>query len=147
MSLNEKIINFDINTNNNNIMKKIKQLGIFMDHAHAFLMELENGLIISRNIVSGWEDAQQKDKEDNDNTKFNSSEKKFLQSAFYKEISNIMRHYQQVVLFGPTDAKNELYNLVRTDHNFENTIIELKTTDEMSATDRQKFVVRYFKSA
>ena len=41
-------------------MKNFKQLGIYMDHAHAFLMELENGMILSRNIVSGWKETEEK---------------------------------------------------------------------------------------
>ena len=135
-----------IKTNNNYIiMKKIKQLGICMDHAHAFLMELENGKIISRNIVSGWRETEPEVNQDSHLMSGHSSEKKFLQAIYYKEISNIIRHYQQVVLFGPTDAKNELFNLLKADHHFENTKIELKTTDQMTQTEKQDFVVKCFK--
>jgi len=34
--------------------------------------------------------------------------------------------YQEVVLFGPTDAKNELSNMVKTDHLFDEIKIEVE---------------------
>jgi hypothetical protein len=125
-------------------MKKIKQLGICMDHAHAFLMELENGKIISRNIASSWRETEPEVNQDSHLMRGHSSEKKFLQAIYYKEISEIIKHYQQVVLFGPTDAKNELHNLLTNDHLFNDVKIELVTADKMTQTERQEFVVKYF---
>ena len=46
-------------------MKNFRQLGIYMDHTHAFLMELEDNQIISRNIVSGLNDTDATDKQEN----------------------------------------------------------------------------------
>jgi hypothetical protein len=109
-------------------MHNIKQLGIYMDHAHAFLMELENGMILSRNILSGCIETENKQ----------------LQAAYYNEISDIIRHYQQVVLFGPTDAKNELHNLLTDNHLFSNILIKLVDTDKLTDADMHKFVKEYF---
>ena len=126
-------------------MKNLKQLGIYMDHAHAFLMELENDMILSRNIVSGWNET-----EDNDNIHihsngFHSDEKKQLQSAYYHEISDIIRHYQRVLLFGPTDAKNELHNLLTFNHLFNEIKLEFVDTDKMNNVQMHEFMKEYFK--
>jgi ADP-heptose:LPS heptosyltransferase len=126
-------------------MKNFKQLGIYMDHAHAFLMELENGMILSRNIVSGWIETEQKPNQDNHFMGFNCGEKKHLQSAYYHEISEIIRHYQQVVLFGPTDAKNELNNLLKVNHLFNEIKIEIVDTDKFSNEQMHEFMKEYFK--
>ena len=126
-------------------MHKIKQLGIYMDHAHAFLMELENGLIISRNIVSGWIETEDKPNQDKHFMDFNCGEKKHLQSAYYHEISDIIRHYQQIVLFGPTDAKNELHKLLSDNHLFKDIKIKLVETDKLTDVQMHEFVKEYFK--
>ncbi|MEI6755060.1 MAG: hypothetical protein WCK78_18080, partial [Paludibacter sp.] len=121
-------------------------LGIYMDHAHAFLMELENGMIISRNIFSGWIETEDKPSEESHFMCFHSGEKKHLQSAYYHEISDIIRHYQQVVLFGPTDAKNELQNLLTDNHLFNEIKIELVDTDKFTDEQMHEFVKEYFSS-
>ena len=126
-------------------MHKIKQLGIYMDHAHAFLMELEGGMIVSRNIISGWSETNEKPKRDGHLMNCHHDEKKQLQSAYYHEISDIIRHYQQVVLFGPTDAKNELHNLLSDNHLFKDIKIKLVETDKLTDVQMHEFVKEYFK--
>jgi hypothetical protein len=49
------------------------------------------------------------------------------------------------VLFGPTDAKNELLNQIKTDHLFEGIKIEVKNSDKMTEDQMQTFVRDYFK--
>lgn len=127
-------------------MKNIKQLGIYMDHAHAFLMELENGMIISRNIVSGWKELAADDLPEKHFMGFNCSEKKQLQMRYFAEISYIIRHYQQVVLFGPTDAKNEMNNLLADNHLFKDIKVELVNTDKLSDKEMHTFMKEYFKN-
>ena len=48
-------------------------------------------------------------------------------------------------MFGPTDAKKELLNLIKSDHLFEKTKIELRNTDKMTETQMHIFVREYFK--
>jgi hypothetical protein len=127
------------------IMQKIRQLGIYMDHAHAFLMELENGMIVSHNIVSDWKENEEKPNQDSHFMGFHCSEKKQLQSAYYKEISDMIQHYQQVVLFGPTDAKNELHNLLSDNHLFKEIKVECVDSDKLTDVEMHEFVKKYFK--
>jgi len=110
-----------------------------MDHSKAVLIELYDHKAIPKitaikkeNVETHWIKVQSKEQNHN-------------QSVFFKEISDSIRNYQDVLLFGPTDAKNELFNLLEADHNFENIKIELKTTDKMTVIEKQQFVVEYFK--
>jgi hypothetical protein len=48
-------------------------------------------------------------------------------------------------LFGPTDAKNELLNLIKTDHLFEDIKIEVINSGKMTESQMQTFVREYFK--
>jgi hypothetical protein len=124
-------------------MNNIKQLGIWMDHSNAHLMELTNGIIVHR-VVSELT---------NHETEFNfykgekliHKKEQHLQLSYYKKIGDIIKKYQDVVLFGPTDAKNELLNLIKTDHLFEGIKIEVKNSDKMTEDQMQTFVIDYFK--
>jgi hypothetical protein len=124
-------------------MNNIKQLGIWMDHSNAHLMELTNGIIVHR-VVSELT---------NNETEFNfykgekliHKKEQHLQLNYYKKIGDFIKKYQDVVLFGPTDAKNELLNLIKTDHLFEGIKIEVKNSDKMTEDQMQTFVIDYFK--
>lgn len=127
-------------------MKRVKELGVWMDHSNAILMELYNHMIDSKKIaIKPIEiDRDNVDKHEV-HMHSNDKEQKHNQSVFFKEIKDIIRNYNDVLLFGPTDAKNELFNLLKADHHFENTKIELRNTDKMSEDEMCDFVVEYFR--
>jgi len=125
-------------------MKNIKQMGIWMDHSKAYLMELTNNTIVTNSVVSELSDHE---------TEFNfykgeklmHKKEQHLQLSYYRKLGEIIKKYQEVVLFGPTDAKNELFNLLKSDHLFENIVIEVEQSDQMTEYQRQDFVKEYFK--
>jgi hypothetical protein len=49
-----------------------------------------------------------------------------------------------VILFGPTDAKVELLNILRQDHHFANIKIETQQTDKMTEFQQHAFIKEYF---
>jgi hypothetical protein len=124
-------------------MNNIRKLGIWMDHSNAYLMELTNDITVQR-VVSELA---------NHETEFNfykgekliHKKEQHLQLSYYKKIGEIIKKYQDVVLFGPTDAKNELLNQIKTDHLFEDIKIEVKNSDKMTEDQMQTFVRDYFK--
>jgi hypothetical protein len=124
-------------------MNNIRKLGIWMDHSNAYLMELTNDITVQR-VVSELA---------NHETEFNfykgekliHKKEQHLQLSYYKKIGEIIKKYQDVVLFGPTDAKNELLNQIKTDHLFEDIKIEVKNSDKMTEDQMQTFVKDYFK--
>jgi hypothetical protein len=124
-------------------MNNIRKLGIWMDHSNAYLMELTNDITVQR-VVSELA---------NHETEFNfykgekliHKKEQHLQLSYYKKIGEIIKKYQNVVLFGPTDAKNELLNQIKTDHLFEDIKIEVKNSDKMTEDQMQTFVRDYFK--
>jgi nitrogenase subunit NifH len=125
-------------------MKKVKQIGIWMDHSNAFLMELTNNTIIE-SIVSSEFTQQEKEDSLEKNEKIMHNKEQHQQSSYYKKLCNAIINYKEVVLFGPTDAKSELFNLIRTDHLFKNIKIEVKNSDKMTAIEMHDFVREYFK--
>lgn len=125
-------------------MKEIKQLGIWMDHSNAFLMELKNDTILTKRVDA---DTSNQEAEFNfyKGEKLIHKKEKHLQLSYYKKLGEIIKMYREVVLFGPTDAKVELLNLLKEDHLFENIKIEVKQSDKMTEFQRHDFVRAYFK--
>lgn len=125
-------------------MKDIKQLGIWMDHSNAFLLEKVNDTFETNSIVSELSDPEAE-------FNFYKGEKlihkkeQHLQLSYYRKLGEIIKKYQEVVLFGPTDAKNELLNLIKTDHLFEDIKIEVINSGKMTESQMQTFVREYFK--
>lgn len=113
-----------------------------MDHSNAFLMELSDDTIVQNNVIS--EDKDEEKGFDGHEKKANTKEK-HRNSEYYKKISKSIRDYQKVVLFGPTDAKSELFNLLNTDHLFENISIDILNADKMTEPQMHNFVKEYFK--
>jgi stalled ribosome rescue protein Dom34 len=126
----------------NKKMKEIKQLGIWMDHSNAFLMELNNGNIVQNNVVCEYSHHESGNSfNDNETITYNKEQR----SSYYKKLGDVIRNNQEVVLFGPTDAKNELLNLLKANHLFENIKIDVISSDKMSANQMHTFVKAYFK--
>ncbi|HBS86017.1 MAG: hypothetical protein A2W91_08330 [Bacteroidetes bacterium GWF2_38_335] len=124
-------------------MKKTKNLGIWMDHSTAFLMELSNDVVSKYTIDCEFtiEDKTVGLKKSENHMHI---KEQHLQSAYYKKIEEAIKKYECVVLFGPTDAKNELFNNMKDDHLFENIKIEVKNSDKMTDHQMVDFVRDYF---
>jgi len=125
-------------------MKKNKQLGIWMDHSNAYLLELANDAIIENIIVSESLNENEEYSSEKHEKQIHTKEQ-HQQSDYYKRIVDSIKNFQEVVLFGPTDAKNELFNLLKADHLFDNIKIEIKNSDKMTESQMHSFVLGYFK--
>jgi hypothetical protein len=141
----EAVWGFNLSEGNTNIkMKNTKKLGIWMDHSNAYLMELKNGAIVTDTIKSEF--AQQDNGYDMKyHEKSYHNKEQQQQSDYYKKLRDSIRNYQEVVLFGPTDAKAELLNQLKENHLFDKIKIEVHQSDQMTENQRQVFVIEYFK--
>jgi len=126
-------------------MKAYKQLGIYIDFTNAFLMELINKQIISRNIEFGIK-SNEKIQQHSDKTAASTQNllKHPIPSAFLLEICDVIRNYHQVVLFGPNEAKDELFNLLEFDHNFEGIKIENVNTGHLTEFQKHDFLKEFY---
>jgi hypothetical protein len=124
-------------------MNTAKKLGIWMDHANAY--PTESGTH-TRKLSSIQSRFTHKDKVNalNKSESLMHNQEQHEQSAFYKEVGAVMRNYDRVLLFGPTDAKTELLNIVRADHRFEKIGIDVEETDKMTPSEQQRFIHDHF---
>jgi stalled ribosome rescue protein Dom34 len=125
-------------------MKRNKCLAIWMDHSNAYLMDLRNDNIVT-NIVISESMSQDVEFSSVKHEKLIHKKEQHQQLNYYKKLGDSIRNYQEVLLFGPTDAKKELLNLLKTDALFEKIKFELKNSDKMTESQRLAFVRDYLR--
>lgn len=124
-------------------MKSSKQLGIWMDHSIANLIELSNDKIVKKTLkitpafLGPLENLRL-----NEGQTHNTAQDH--QSNFYKELSYVINDYNEVLLFGSSYAKSELFNLLKNNHRFDETRISVQPTENMTDNQKDTFVKDFF---
>ena len=124
-------------------LPKAKNLGIWMDHANAHLMEFTTDPITT-DIISNPFSHRDKEHSLGKSEDGMHNKEQHSQHEYYKKLGDIIRNFQDVLLFGPTNAKIELLNLLRADHQFEKIKLETKDSDKMTQNEQHAFVRDYF---
>ena len=124
-------------------MSTAKKLGIWMDHSSAHLMEYSDNTIKSVLIESEFT-HQDKTQSLVKSEHLMHNKEQQQQASYYKGLGDIIREYDAVLLFGPTDAKTELFNILRADHLFAHIKIEVEQADKMTENQEHAFVKTYF---
>ena len=116
-----------------------------MDHSNAHLIEFSTaeGYEEKRVIASKFTHAAKEHSQGKSENLMHNKER-HQQSEYYKELGVVIRNYDSVILFGPTEAKSELLNTLKEDHNFSKIKVEIKNTDKMTDNQEQAFVRDYF---
>ena len=122
-----------------------KKLGIWMDHAHAHLIEFTTDPIVTTIITSKFTHAEKLESM-NKGEKIMHIKEQHEQAYYYKRIGEVIKHFEEVLLFGPTDAKVELFNTLKDDKHFDKIKIDMQQTDKMTEHQEHAFVRNYFKN-
>ena len=123
-------------------MKSLKNLGIWMDHSTADLIDINakknNQSIVSEFTFDTKEEALSKSEKSMHN------KRQQMHEAYYKSIADKVLKYDHVLLFGPTNAKTELHNYLDRDLHFKSIKIDVQSADKMSDNEKEAFVKSYF---
>ncbi len=68
------------------------------------------------------------------------------ESDYYKELCKVIAGYDEVLLFGPTEGKEELYHILRSDRRCDHIKIVLLTTATMTEQEEQSFISGYYRA-
>ena len=120
-----------------------KKLGIWMDHANANLMEFASGASKTKTLSSDFT-FQDKEHSLSRSEKQMHNKEQQQQKTYYKKLGEVIAKYDEVLLFGPTNAKAELFNIIKLDHRFANIKIEIKESDKLTPNQQLAFVRDYF---
>jgi stalled ribosome rescue protein Dom34 len=127
-------------------MKTTKKLGIWMDHSIAYLMEFTSKHFETETIESKFTNKVKNKSLAKGESLMHNKEKQQLLD-YYKKIGEVIKNYKRIILFGPTDAKVELFDILSEDVRFLKIKIEIKNTDKMTENQQHAFVKEYFSRA
>ncbi|MDA3952953.1 MAG: hypothetical protein PF485_04860 [Bacteroidales bacterium] len=119
-----------------------KKLGVWMDHTIAHIIELNNNAITLNTIESLFLQDEKQNFGKDESLKHNIEQDQH--SEFYKRLSTVIMDYSEVILFGPTNAKTELNNLLKKNSHFNNIKIDIETTDNLTENQMHAFVKEHF---
>ena len=119
------------------------KLGIWMDHSTAHLMEFITDPIETTSLASKFT-HEEKQESINKSEHLMHNKEQQGQADYYKKLGETIKNYTHVLLFGPTDAKIELFNILKADHHFDKIKIETLSTDKMSEHQQHAFVRKHF---
>lgn len=123
-------------------MKTEKKLGIWMDHAHAHLMEYADPMVTKVVTSNSTYAEKEKTLRKSENMMHNKDQQQ--ESEYYKVIGEAIKKYDEVLLFGPTNAKVELLNILEADQRFSKIKIEIQQADKMTENQEHAFVRDHF---
>jgi hypothetical protein len=124
-------------------IKPTQFLGIWMDHSTAHLMEYTRDSMETETVESTFTHQDREETLNRSESAMHNKEQQ-KQRLYYKELGEIIKKYDEVVLFGPTDAKAELFNILKEDHLFDQINIGVEDADKMSENQQHAFVREYF---
>ena len=123
-------------------MTNEKKLGIWMDHASAHLMEYADPIVTK--IISSDSTHEEKEFTLQKGESFMQRKNQQQEAEYYQAIAESIKNYDEVLLFGPTNARTELLNILNADLHFSDIKIETKPSDKMTENEEHAFVRDYF---
>lgn len=122
---------------------KAKKAGIWMDHAHANILEFTDGSPQAKTLESAFtpevgESALHRGE------KLMHRKEQQQQAAYYEKLCDVIANYKDVVLFGPTQAKIELHNYLLKNQRCNGVKVAVKDTDKLTENQQHAFVKEYF---
>jgi hypothetical protein len=116
----------------------MKKLGIYIDQSSANLIELTVA-ILEKKTADSFEDIHPE--EDENRIEFKDSN---LQNYYFKKLSEYILYYNEVLLFGTSNAINKLFDMISYDNRFYNINIAIKPTHSMTSKEQNDFVSDFF---
>ena len=123
-------------------METEKKVGIWMDHLHAILIDVNLGKI-ANTIESKFTHDVKVEALHHGESGMHHKENQ-LQLQYYKQIAVEIEKYNSVLLFGPTDAKQELHNYLLKQENFKKIKMHVLAADKMTDNEKIAFVKNFY---
>jgi 2-succinyl-5-enolpyruvyl-6-hydroxy-3-cyclohexene-1-carboxylate synthase len=120
-------------------MKTIKKIAVYMDHFTANIIEYANDAKEVKTIKSEFNHLEKEKILQKGESHLHNKEQD-MQNMFYKKLREELLNYDEVLLFGATNAKTELSNILKADNKFTNVEIIVKNTDKLSDKKQIAFV-------
>lgn len=117
----------------------MKKLGIYIDQSSANLIELTVDILEKKSADA----LAEKHFEENGENHIEFKES-HLQNYYFKKLSECILYYNEVLLFGTSNAITKLFDMISYDNRFYNINIAIKPTDTMTYKQQNDFVSDFF---
>jgi len=124
-------------------MKTEKKLAVYLDHSEAHLINYDADSENLETINSDFTHFEKEKILSKSESGMHNKEQQEL-SNFFKKIAKVIMDYDNVLLFGPTDAKVELFNNLQSEHKNYKIKIEIRNTDKLTENQKIAFVKNHF---
>ena len=123
--------------------KDNKKIGIWMDYSSANMIEYFDDPSPIQTIESNF--TLESNENDQHLSEISAHNKENNHKAkYFKSLSEVIQTYDDVLLFGPCDAKKELFNILKDNHHYGKINIVLKQSDKMTTNQLKAFVRNHF---
>ena len=120
-------------------METIKKIAVYMDHFMANIIEYSNSAEAIKTIKSEFNHFEKEKILQKGESHLHNKEQD-MQQKFYLKLRKELLNYDSVLLFGSTNAKTELLNILQADAKFSNVTFTLKNTDKLTDNEQIAFV-------
>ena len=124
-------------------MKTKNNLGIWMDHSTAHLIDMNSNI---KHSINSEFTFNTKEEALSRSESLMHNKRQQMHEAYYKEISDEILKFNHVLLFGPTNAKIELQNYLNKDLHFKDIKIDIEPADKMTDNEKNAFVKNNFEN-
>ena len=120
-------------------MDTIKKIAVYMDHFMANIIEYTNSAEAIKTIKSEFNRSEKREILQKGESQMQNKEQD-MELEFYSKLREELLSYDSVLLFGSTNAKTELLNILQADAKFLNVEFTLKNTDKLTENQQIAFV-------
>jgi len=136
--------------------KPVKKIGLWLDHVDAHFIEIEDGQEHFETIHSRKESLLRMKGESGNGIKMGNyrstnnehrvqMRENEIMSDYFKGIEKRLQNYDEIFIFGASTAKDELYNLLRTNKHFDGKLIHTESSDHLTKNQMIARVRAFFK--
>ena len=112
-----------------------------MDDSISNLIDLSKDKIVKNTIELSPAIPEQI--EDLDESLMNNKEQNYL-SDYFLNLSKVIKEYNEVLLFGPSSTKTELFDFLKEDIQFDDIQIDVRSAEIMTDKQQEDFVRKFF---
>jgi hypothetical protein len=136
--------------------KPVKKIGLWLDHVDAHFIEMEDSQEHFETIHSGKESLHRIKGEAGNGIKMGNyrstnnehrvqMRENEIMSDYFKGIEKRLQNYDEIFVFGASTAKDELYNLLRSNKHFDSKLIQVESSDQITKNQMLARVRAFFK--
>ena len=135
--------------------KHDKKVGLWLDHSHAHFIDFSKGPAVVETAFSGEESQLRFGGEHGTGTQMGNNrstnsehhrhnrEQEHMHE-YYNMLADRLKNYDDIFLFGPTTAKDELFNKLNADKSFASKTIQVQSADHMTENQMIAKTRKYF---